>query len=52
MANKRPPISSLGNGLGRDQRPKPCGARLTASVYPSRMLAFTLIPGYRNSDTA
>jgi hypothetical protein len=26
--------------------PKPCRRRLMASVYPSRMLAFTLIPGH------
>ena len=25
---------------------KPCRRRLMASVYPSRMLAFTLIPGH------
>ena len=27
-------------------RPTPCGRRLMASVYPSRMLAFPLIPGH------
>ena len=30
----------------RDQRPKPCGRRLSASAYPGRVLSFTLIPSH------
>lgn len=40
------PNRLLGNGSGRDQRSKPCGRRLLAFAYPSRMLASTPIPGH------
>jgi hypothetical protein len=40
MTRKRAKLASL-EWSGPDQRLKPCRRRLMASVYPSKMLAFT-----------